>query len=365
MDQVLGPFERDPPCMTTIVCNGPHGVNKTPSGVSYDILISAIQKYARRKMLNRGVKCLVDLHCLMFDPRFVDAATSKADVGRIKAVATNLRRRILVMSVEDCIHPAIYAELVRIEGAFKSDAIGASSMAALLSMYALVTHADKGRLPSIAKLIVDPPEDVAWREAHKGDVFLDDELGSETRFKALLVDGDFRSLRLLPQDPKRAFELVMDAARSLDVKGMRSAVAALKELHAVMKGHKEAQLFVYQAVAVVVFRKENLQFERLPAAYSAVSPDAAVATYREHVTTPKIAVDEFCIDMHTRAGRMGMGGKAEGSLKFATEGSFVEDELPCSSSKRKMYEDSKRVVVSAARCKDAKKEPKRSKLGTV
>lgn len=306
-----------------VVCGGMRGRNVSAHGLSLDEIKSALQKYGRRGELAKGMRVLMDAESFALDETLGGGASPG-----LKAVRTNVMNRLLIMSVEDCLHPSIYPRVASLYRRWSTDRNGVDGMSAITGLYATIAQARKGRMPSIVKLLTKigspppqpSPSPVAeyWRSVFMAPANAD--------FQTLLRRGDVRCATLLHTvTVDTAWRIIEDVMMAHSPAAARVA-STLKGLHATMvvKKHAEAVLFLYQALVIAVFRT-NVEDGAWLDADAPELPQQTREThvldaYREHLRDrAPIVLDDYCIDMHTARGR----AAGKDAIDFATEGAVV------------------------------------------
>lgn len=287
-----------------------------------DVLSSALQKTARRGELVLGLEILKDWLLLGMDGR--------APKGAVASLVTNLINRLLVISVEDCLHPGIYPLVERLRRRMWGDAIRDThdGVSAILELFALVVVASKGRMPSILKIYNRPP-DATGSSFSEAFSELYEPLPEEATFESLLRAGDLRCVRVVPvgSDAAGAWAVL---TRVVGCSEGRVVIGALRDLWIAMtaRKHKEAFLFLYQAIVLVARRdaigRERDGWTRMPVVPTEIGvqlrPDRVLEFLRSHLREDRpLEIPDYVYDIHTAKGRA-MGRTA---VDFAHVGSRV------------------------------------------
>lgn len=313
-------------------------------GISQAVLLSALQKYARRALECKGLRHLLDGDCFALD--------KNAKKGDIQAVRTNIMNRILIMSVEDCLHPSIFMPLNLFFLQWDNDRDSEKGMASLIGAYYTVVHARKCRMASIVKILVSLSDNKEENEQNKEfrqkwKAIMDPPTGSD--FETLIREGDIRCVGLLnkatgqeesyeAEKNARDAEEKREAIRKEKTKGIwkllwklmedsagKRVIEILKDLYDRMerKKHKEYKLFFYHAIVIATYRKNVASWRDSPSVPRKYHYDNVLSVYRAHLDdTDPITVDSYCIDVHTAEGRRnGMTVR-----EFASEGALVTNE---------------------------------------
>ena len=325
--------EKHPEVARATICKGMRGAIRTPRGLEgRDVLASYLQKCIRRGLVEDGV-VVVREWLLLALPDVPE------DARNVRAVTTNLLYRLMISSVEDCLHAGIYPDVLRLAREFDEDREGARGFAAATELFVLLARADKGRLPSVMKLYRSPPSPSLPQAASFRAEFpqLYPSAGADAShaktFEGLMRAGDIACIRLV--DSAEARDAAWRTLRAV-VGELPDAGPALRVVDAlnamwrwlVKKNHAEAYLVLYQAIALATFREGIESWSALPAGLDkggkGIRDEAAVSVILDsHLADPtRVVAPDFAFDMHTRLGR----GMKRGAAHFAAEGARIENQ---------------------------------------
>ena len=300
------------------ICMGMRGTILTPRGIKgLDILSSAMQKYIRRGFVVEGITFVMEWLLL--------GMSQTAQARDYAALLTNMRNRMVISSLEDCMHPGIYPEVLRLSNTFDDNRNNARGWSAILQLFVMLACSKKGRIPSVMKIVKDPPRDEEFAKEFAS--ILAPTRPAARTFRSLVIAGDITAIREVngAEQQKEAWHVLYDIVKG--IKGANEVISSLHEIWSQLNKKKHTEVFLgfYQAVALVTFRAGIQSWTSVPeegmAQHKGLYDEGTLlSTLRKHLeSTDAIAVEDFVIDMHTRDGRR----KQRGPLHFATVGALV------------------------------------------
>ena len=346
-------------------------------GHNPSVLKSAIQKYARRAEVEKGLWCLVEMDMfslLEWDGSALDAYLHKYPEQQLentqnsaKGIRTNMVNRLVVMMSEEVNISAwwmplkifdLYQKWIENRG-------NDSSRKYLLEMYLYLMSQKMIRLISDLKSVyLIPPDYVKpkqmndLRQMHNkiqkqypkiysgqtevGEVKWEMDMGRyPTKLKPCIngiiynlekgSDHVFywiRNLLDLEQEDKVSkynyLIIIWDVLhrfidRNSEYEFVRETISALQEFYKRMT-HREKPIYLYHAVLLMVRRKEIDWTSKSPAVDTPA--DEVEKLYRDHRGGGKMEMDDYVLDLHTKKGKRG-----DHCLeKFALEGAYIKNQ---------------------------------------
>jgi len=305
--------------------NGMRAKNITHHGYEFDVVISAIQKYLRRRETEKMLY-------------FVKEAYTMHGVGG-KAGVTNLLNRLLVMSAEELIfaETTVIGKIYTVQKIFEKDR---NNIGALLTIASMLVNARLCRLPSDYRAFYsmsDPPQIDA-----RGDDTHNVPNKHTNPDVAINVDRFYACLKAKSKDCFyylfKVFDMSEEGSKS-EMKYFKHAASVYilwAILNKVDKGRHTKTLnillewfeyprrerFQYLVNACLLVLHSNevpAQGKILTFTYSS---EGNIQIMKDHLASPKMELDSYVIDKHTRAGRKnGMT-----TVDFANDGCLVVNE---------------------------------------
>jgi hypothetical protein len=346
-------------------------------GYHPSVLKSGIQKYARRTEVQKGLWCLVEMDLfslLEWDGAALDAYLQKYPKEKrenikksAKRIRTNMVNRLVVMMSEEVsisawwmpliIHE-LYQRWVKTRG-------GPESRKYLVDMYLFLNSQKMVRLISdLHSVYLLPPDYVKPKQMvdliriHQGiqrrypAIYRDQaEFGEEDwsveegRYPSSVqqcIDGIIFNIekgsdhvffwikRLSDIDKgghvgkNRYVKLVWKILygfidRNAQYEFARKAICALEEFYKRMN-HREKPIYLYHAVLLIVRRNEIDWQLKVP---TMDTPETeAESLYKDHRSGPRMDMDDYVMDLHTRKMKWSPGCLE----RFALEGAYVKNE---------------------------------------
>jgi len=352
-------------------------VEKSFFGYDPSVLKSGIQKYARRAEVQRGLWCLVEMDLfslLEWNGPALNAylcehleETPTNVRTQAKRIRTNMVNRLIVMMSEEVNISAWWMPLKIFElyQQWLENRDDASSRKFLVDMYMYLTSQKMIRLISDLKSVYLLPPDYVkpkhWNnltqihgkiqkqypEIYSGqtdvgalewNLGLDEypvelqpcikgiaynlEKGSDHVFFWIrrLCDLEKKDGVTKYSYVKIVWSLLY---RFIDQHGeykfVRETISALHEFYKKM-GHREKPIYLYHAILLLVRRHEIDWCAEVPRIDTPVADVKRL--YRDHLSSGKMPVDDYILDLHTH------GGKRSGNCleNFALEGAYIENE---------------------------------------
>lgn len=370
-------------------------------GFSVSALKSAIQKYARRKVIEKGALALSRLiafgHSTLDENGVVDTVKNKKnkvgprEVTCAKGVLTNTINRMVCMMAEEVnIHePLMPLQLMRLYTEYYKTASPRRARLLLMSMFRLLAVAPKRRILSDMKTVyMLPPyyeKDAAKRNDLQrtmyrefGMVWPEEEMKNSAlkdvvKYLVEKSNKAFYALSFLlakssETDCATAMKSLMEKVVTIAPKALKPVVEALAFFFHKMK-HQEKPLYLYQAMLMFILDIDPQQ----AVAYSAVGGGASASAASERrrlwlkhqeggcvknasaddmeryffIPSSELKLDDYVIDIHVKS----MKSKKD-EVDFAEEGALIVDEdmryKDCfNTQQREMYIRMKYLLVGA------------------
>lgn len=223
--------------------------------------------HALRGELKKGINCLIE------------ESVQKKNGG-------NIMNRILIMSVEDCLHPGIIPVLHELYLKWNAYHEIDAGMSALLGAYAMVVGARKCKMMSVVKTIVSLSKNESDLDAaFVGKWRATMTVPPESSFEKLMFKGDIRCVCALPsitmQDAWRCMKSL-----SYDDQRLR-VITTLEKLYNLEKS-KAAILFLYHGIILTTFRHNIDSWSDVPDVPVEYSANQVVSTYRAHLKSKNV-----------------------------------------------------------------------------
>jgi len=268
------------------------------NGIKFNVLKSAIQKYARRGNFEKGVWCLIEMDL------FLLAGDSS------KALRTNMINRLICIMTED-IGPADFSLPIKIKQLYEkwqNCRNTEKSRKYLIEMYWLLCKAEKIRLVSDVKAVFDLPPFNS--EQH-------DKLHLKIRQRYPFLYEGWNDCKNVKEKFVEALENKSDTAflwlRYIDdYEWVWKQLNKENILYFFWKKmtHKERPLYLYHAICLVVYERNESVIENFK--------ENVAELYDRNLSGVIIELDDFVYDLHT--------GNGKSKYKFAIDGAYVEKE---------------------------------------
>ena len=307
------------PQIAARVCGGMRGNVWTPRGIrDRTTILSALQKFIRRGETERALEIAMEVVCLQM--------SNIANPSGLKAFISNVRNRLMICAVEDCLHPSMYDRIVKLAKTFERDRRSVAGVRALLEIVAVLAKSRKGRMPSVLKILRKPLSyDQEFCDRYKDILEIEDKGIDFNRFIEDLVRGKLTCVRHLDAPYiSTAWVRLLEYIKRHENPGLRKCIEALHIMwkDVLPKNHLEGFIVLFQAIVIVVFHKNVICWDDsdVPDAEVPETDEGLMRAVRSHLNNDSpIVVPDYVYDMHTSKGR----GLKRGSAHFAEIGSLV------------------------------------------
>jgi hypothetical protein len=293
-----------------------HGINDRRT------ILSALQKFIRRGETMRALHIAIDVVCLQM--------STISNPTNLKAFVSNVRNRLMICAVEDCLHPSIYLLVSQLAKDFEEGRTSAKGIRSFLRIVVILSRSRKGRMPSVLKILqknASSSFDEEFCDRYKNILSSSENSVGFKVFCTEFADGKISCVRHLDTSTKDGqIEAWKFLGSIKDVDGLQGCIRGLRAIQydIIPKDHREGYLVLLQAVSIALFRHnvEKWDHKDVPVTTDVIHDSNAqlLDLFRERLLdkTPT-DIPDYVLDMHTSKGR----GMKRGSTHFANVGSLV------------------------------------------